>query len=346
MINLDCEDYENFRSNPVIAMACLPNDQFYLNLEMKAIIIREFGDVDKLQLAEVNRPDFNKDQILIKVMAAGINPVDTKIRSGNHISSHRLQLPAILGKDMSGVIESVGENVKEFKIGDMVFGCINNTYAEYVVASPEFIVKKPENISFEVAAAVSLAGLTAYQAINDHLKVSSGQRVLIQSAAGGVGHMAVQFAKLQGAFVSGTASGKNIEFLKDLGVDQSINYKEEKFEEIATNIDAVMDTMGGEILYRSIALVKPGGKVVCLPSSTKDDPKAIALARERGVELIWFMMHPEKAVLQIISKLLKEEKLRVKVQKVFPMKEIAQAHQLIESHGVSGKVVIRLNNEG
>src|SRR5690554_4660083 len=135
---------------------------------MKAIIIKEFGDVDKLQLAEVGKPDRTEDQILIKVMAAGINPVDAKIRSGEHISCSNLQLPAILGKDMSGVVESVGENVKEFKIGDQVFGCINNTYADYVVASPEFIVKKPKNISFEVAAAVSLVGLTAYQAINDH----------------------------------------------------------------------------------------------------------------------------------------------------------------------------------
>ena len=310
---------------------------------MKAIIIKEFGGVDKLQLAEVERPDRTEDQILIKVMAAGVNPVDTKIRSGKHISCSSLQLPAILGKDMSGVIESVGKNVKEFKVGDPVFGCINSTYAAYVAASPEFIVKKPENISFETAAAVSLAGLTAYQAINDHLNVSSGQRVLIQSAAGGVGHLAVQFAKLQGAFVSGTASGKNMEFLKDLGVDQPINYKKEKFEEIATNIDAVMDTMGGEILYRSIRLVKPGGKVVCLPSSTKDDPKAIALAQERGVELIWFMMQPEKEALQAISDLLKEGKLRVEIQQGFPLQEIAQAHQLVESHGVRGKIAVQLD---
>ena len=307
---------------------------------MKAIVIKEFGGVDKLQLAEVKRPEPTADQVLIKIMAAGVNPVDAKIRSGEHISCISLTLPAILGKDMSGVVESVGENVREFKVGDPVFGCINNTYAAYVAASPEFIVKKPENISFEVAAAVSLAGLTAYQAINDHLNVSSGQRVLIQSAAGGVGHLAVQFAKLRGAFVSGTASGENIEFLKDLGVDQPIDYKTEKFEEVATNIDAVMDTMGGEILYRSIALVKPGGKVVCLPSSTKDDPHAIALAAERGVELIWFMMQPEKEVLQLISDLLKDEKLKVEIQQVFPMQEVAQAHQLIESHGVRGKIVL------
>jgi len=309
---------------------------------MKAIIIKEFGSPDKLELAEVDKPEYTADQVLIKVMAAGINPVDAKIRSGKHISCSRLQLPAILGKDMSGIIESVGENIKEFKVGDQIFGCINNTYAVYVATSPELIVKKPENVSFETAAAVSLAGLTAYQAINDHLKVSAGQRVLIQSAAGGVGHLAVQFAKLEGAFVSGTTSGKNIGFLNVLGVDQPIDYKKDKFEKVATNIDAVMDTMGGEILYRSIALVKPGGKVVCLPSSTKDDPKAIALARERGVKLIWFMMQPQKEILQTISDLLKDQKLRVEIQQVFPLQDIEKTHQLIESHGVRGKIVIRV----
>lgn len=309
---------------------------------MKAIIINEFGEAAQLQIAEVVKPQITADQVLIKVRAAGINPVDTKIRSGNHISCKNLQLPAILGKDMSGVIESVGDHVQGFKPGDAVFGCINQTYAEYAVASPDSIAQKPGNVSFEAAAAVSLAGFTAYQAINVHLQVKAGQRILIQSAAGGVGHLAVQFAKLNGAFVYGTASGKNAGFVKDLGVDQHINYKEEKFEEIATDLDAAMDTMGGDVLYRSISCVKPGGRVLCLPSSTKDDPKAIALARERGVELIWFMMAPQKEQLQLFSELLKKEQLKVEVEKVFPMEEIVDAHQLVESHGVRGKVVVRM----
>ena len=309
---------------------------------MKAIILNEFGGADKLQVAEVAQPQITADQILIKVKAAGLNPVDTKIRSGNHVSCKNLHLPAILGKDMSGVVESVGENVHGFKPGDAVFGCINQTYAEYAVAIPDFITQKPENVSFEAAAAVSLAGFTAYQAINKYLQVRSGQRILIQSAAGGVGHLAVQFAKLNGAFVYGTASGKNADFVKDLGVDQYINYKEEKFEEIATDLDAVMDTMGGDVLYRSISCVKPGGRVVCLPSATKDDPKAIALAKERGVELIWFMMAPQKEQLRLFAELLKEEQLKVEVEKVFPMEEIVAAHQLVESHGVRGKVVVQI----
>lgn len=311
---------------------------------MKAIVIRKFGKPEELELMEVKKPAINDDQVLIKIVAAGLNPVDTKIRSGVHVTCKTLQLPAVLGKDMSGIIELTGKNVQDFKPGDAVFGCINNTYAEYVVAIPDAIVKKPAHVLFNEAAAISLAGLTAYQAIHDHLQIKADQKVLIQSAAGGVGHLAVQFAKLNGAFVYGTASEKNTDFLKDLGVDESINYKTQKFEEVVTDLDAVMDTMGGEVLYRSIGCVKPGGKVVCLPSSTKDDPKAIALAKERNIELIWPMMHPEKEALELFAVLLEAGKLKVKVEKVFPLIDIIQAHEAIESHGTSGKIVIQISS--
>ncbi len=309
---------------------------------MKAVVINEFGSPETLTLAQTDQPSFSDDQVLIRVSAAGINPVDTKIRSGNHLSSKTLQLPAILGKDMSGIVEAVGRNVTDFKPGDAVFGCINSTYAEYTVCSPNLIVKKPENISFEEAAAVSLAGLTAYQAIHDHLKLLSGQRILIQSAAGGVGHLAVQFAKLAGAFVYGTASGKNETFLREIGVDHPIDYRTEKFEEVVRDLDAVLETMGGDVLYRSIACVKPGGTVVCLPSSTRNEPKALELAAKKNVRLIWFMMHPKKETLQLIADLMGEKKLKVSIDKVLPIEKIAQAHTAIEAHGVRGKMVVRL----
>jgi NADPH:quinone reductase-like Zn-dependent oxidoreductase len=309
---------------------------------MRAIVIDKFGAADELHMAEVQKPIVAEGQVLIRVVAAGLNPVDTKIRSGNHVSCKTLQLPAILGKDMSGIVEEVVGNVEGFKPGDAVFGCIGQTYAEYVVCSPELIVKKPENVTFEVAAALSLAGFTAYQAINEHLKVQAGERVLIQSAAGGVGHLAVQFAKLNGAFVYGTASAKNLAFITSLGVDQPINYKDERFEDVVSDLDSVMDTMGGEVLYRSIEAVKPGGRVVCLPSSTKDDPKALALAREKGVTLIWFMMSPKQEQLQLFAELLEAETLKVEVGRTFPMEEMVLAHQEIESHGVRGKLVCRI----
>ena len=309
---------------------------------MKAIVIKEFGAADKLEISEVDKPQVTDDQVLIRAKAAGINPVDAKIRSGAHLSAKTLQLPAVLGKDVSGVIALTGKNVQEFKVGDAVFGCVDKTYAEYVAASPELIVKKPENITFEDAAAVSLAALTAWQAIHEHLKIRAGQHVLVQSAAGGVGHLAVQFARIAGAVVSGTASGRNIGFIKSLGVDQAIDYKQEQFETVVKDLDAVLDTMGGEILYRSIQCVKPGGTVVCLPSSTKDDPKALQYAKERGVSLIWFMMEPKKEHLQKISDLLAAGSLKVTVEKVLPMESIVQAHEEIEAHGLRGKMVIRI----
>lgn len=309
---------------------------------MKAVIIKEFGAANQLAIVDIEKPQITDDQVLIKIKAAGINPVDAKIRSGAHITSKTLQLPAILGKDLSGVVERVGKNVRDFQVGDAVFGLASQTYAQYATVSPYSITHKPENISFEEAAAVPLASLTAYQAIHEHLKLQAGENILIQSAAGGVGHFAVQFAKITGTFVSGTASGKNREFIKDLGVDQPIDYKNESFEEIVSDLDTALDSMGGDILYRSIQCVKPGGRLVCLPSSTKNDPQAIEYAQKGNVNLMWMMLDYKKEHLEIIADLLAKGQLKVHVEKVFPMDKIIQAHEEIESHGVRGKLVIQI----
>ncbi len=315
---------------------------------MKVAIINKFGPPEVLEIKDLERPVPADEEVLIKIKFAGINPVDTKVRAGTSGMSKRLQLPAILGWDVSGIIESAGKNVSGFKKDDAVFGCIGfpglgKTYAEFAVADPKLLAKKPSNISFEECAAVPLAGLTAYQAINEHLKISEGQKVLIQAAAGGVGHLAVQFAKLNGAFVAGTASGKNKDFLKSLGVDQFINYKKEKFEEVFKNGDAILDAMGGEVLYRSFSCVKKGGRVVCLPSSTKNDPKAIELARQHDVQLIWPMMHPAGEEMQLIARLLEQKKLQVKIDKVFILDDIAEAHKAVETHNTDGKVIVKIS---
>lgn len=309
---------------------------------MKAAIINRFGSPEELEIAELETPTAGPDQAVISIKAAGINPVDTKIRSGKHISCKDLNLPAVLGKDFSGTIEQVGENVSGFEVGDAVFGCSfgAGTYAEYMAAESSYFFKKPANLSFEEAAAVPLAALTAYQAIHEHLKLQTGQRILIHAAAGGVGHLAVQFAKLTGAYVYGTASETNAGFLKELGADEAIDYKNEKFEERASGLDAVIDAMGGDVLYRSISCVKSGGTVVCLPSSTKNDPKALALAREKGVNLIWPMMHPAKDQLESFAELLQDGKLRVQVDKVYSLDDINRAHSDMESHKTRGKLVV------
>ncbi|MFP7656653.1 NADP-dependent oxidoreductase [Chryseobacterium proteolyticum] len=309
---------------------------------MKAIIINEFGTADQLKIAEIEKPVITSDQVLIKVKAIGINPVETKIRAGSHISSKTLKFPAILGKDFSGIVEEVGKNVQNVEVGDAVFGLATQTYAEYIAVSPEVFVKKPENITFEEAAAAPLAGLTAYQAIHDHLKVQSGEHILVQSAAGGVGHFAVQLAKIAGASVSGTASGKNIKFIKELGVDQPIDYKNQRFEEILSDLDAALDTMGGEVLYGSINCVKPGGKVVCLPSYTKDDPKAIELAQKRNINLMWTMLTFKRESLIKLSELIEKGLLKIFVGEILPMNEIAEAHREIETHRTKGKIVVRI----
>src|SRR5690242_3234642 len=314
---------------------------------MKAVIINEFGPPEVLKNITMEKPVPGDEEVLIKIKFAGINPVDTKVRAGTNARAKTLQLPAILGWDVSGIIESVGKNVTEFKNGDEVFGCIGfpglgKTYAEFAVADPKLLAKKPSGVSFEEAAAVPLAGLTAFQAINEHLQISKGQKLLIQAAAGGVGHLAVQFAKLNGAFVAGTASGKNEEFLKTIGVDQFIDYKKQKFEEVFKNGDAVLDAMGGDVLYRSFKCVKKDGKVVCLPSSTKNDPKAIELAGQKGIQLIWPMMHPDGDQMETIAGLLEQKKLIVKIDKIYRLDEIAEAHKAIESHGTDGKIIIKI----
>lgn len=316
---------------------------------MKAVIINQFGAPEELKITEIDQPQINENEVLVKVMAAGINPVDTKVRAGTSGMSKRIKLPAILGWDMSGIIERVGSKVTSFKTGDAVMGCIGfpglgNAYAEFTIADPNVLAKKPNNISFDEAAAVPLAGLTAYQAINEHLKVTAGQNILIQAAAGGVGHLALQFAKLNGAYVSGTASEKNEKFLKSLGLDQFIDYKKEKFETKVSDLDALLDAMGGDVLYRSIPCVKRGGTVVCLPSSTKDDPKAIELAKDHGVKLLWPMMHTDGPQMKIIAGLMEQKKLKVFVEKIFTLEQMAWAHKAVETHGTKGKVVVRIHD--
>lgn len=315
---------------------------------MKAAIINKFGVPDVLKITDVQKPVPKDSEVLIKVKFTGINPVDTKVRAGTSGMSKHLEFPAILGWDVSGVIEAVGKDVLIFKAGDEVFGCIGfpglgKTYAEFAVADPKLLTPKPPGISFEEAAAVPMVALTAYQAINEHLKVAEGERVLIQAAAGGVGHLAVQFAKMKGAFVAGTASEKNEHFLKSIGVGEFIDYKKEKFENVFKEPDAVLDAMGGEVLYRSIKSVKHGGRVVCLPSSTKNDPKAIELAEQNNVELIWPMMHPEGEEMQLFARLLAEKKLKVKIDKVFTLDEISEAHKAIETHKTNGKIIVKIS---
>jgi NADPH:quinone reductase-like Zn-dependent oxidoreductase len=312
---------------------------------MKAVVLRRFGKPEQLELSEVNDPRPGDLDVLIRVKATGINPVDTKVRAGTSGLCGRITLPEIIGWDVSGIVEGAGIGVLGLKPTDEVFGCIafpdpGRTYAEYTLADAADLALKPPNVTFQEAAAVPLAGLTAYQAIHEHLKLQQGQHILIQGGAGGVGHLAVQFAALQQARVSATASAGNAAFLQSLGADQVIDYRKENFEQQVESLDAVLDTQGGEVLYRSISCMRPGGRVVCLPSSTRDDPKAKDLAEKGQVELIWPMMHTDGSQMKLIAELLESRKLHVYVERIFALEQMAQAHEAVESGHTRGKIVV------
>lgn len=315
--------------------------------KMQAIILRQFGQADQLRIGEITKPVPGKNQVLIKIKAIGINPVDTKVRAGTNRMAKNLKLPAVIGWDASGIITECGSEVTGFKAGDAVFGCIGfpgpgGAYAEYAPAETNAIALKPENVSFEEAAALPIAGLTAYQVIHEHLSLQPGEKVLIQAAAGGVGHLAVQLARQEGAVVIGTASEKNRDFLESLCIDLFIDYKKEKFEQKAGTTDAVIDALGGDILHRSIGCTRAGGRVVCLPSSTKNDPEALKLAAEKNITLIWPLMHDAKEQLALLVQQLATGKLKIHLDKIYTFEEMVSAHQAIESHTTRGKIVVRV----
>lgn len=308
---------------------------------MKAVEVAEFGPTENLKVHSLDISAPGKGEVLVKVSYAGINPVDAKIRSGKHVSSKSLSLPYIPGKELTGEVVARGEDVAEFSVGEQVFGFSPSAYAEYAIVPVSTLLRMPVGISAEQAAAAPLAGLTAYQAIHEHLKLQPGERVLIQSAAGGVGHIAVQIARDLGVYIYGTASGRNLDFLRSIGVDRPINYQEERFEDVVRDVDCVLESMGGEDLYRAIRAVKSGGRVVCLPSFSRDDPKALDLAKERAVELIWFMVEFRRDDLGRLSDLLQTGKVKVHIDRVFGFADIVAAHKRMESHSVRGKIVLK-----
>lgn len=311
---------------------------------MQAAILPEFGPATAFRIEKVAIPLPAAGQVLVKVKAIGLNPVDFKTRSGKGYASYQT-LPAILGWDIAGEVVSVGEGVSKFLTGDRVFGMSNfpnpgNAYAEYAVVQEEEFAIIPKDISYEVAAGTPLAGLTAWEALFDQAGITWGQRVLIQGAAGGVGHIAVQLAKWKQCFVAATASTGNHPFLKELGVDQLVDYKTQRFEDIVEMVDVVIDGMGGEIALRSIDVLNPGGVLVSLPSMYKDDPAVIAKAREKGVEVKWMSVRPSGERMEQLAFLLSNNRLKVQVDETFPLTEIVRAHQRLEEGHGKGKIVL------
>jgi len=313
---------------------------------MKAIALIDFGAVENLVVKDLPLPHFSEDEILVQVKAFSINPVDIKTRNGKGVAAKLKETkPMILGWDFSGIVSEIGKSVTSFKKGDEVFGFINfpgpgKTYAEYVVAPESQITIKPKNITFEEAAAASLAALTAWQLLKDKSGIKPGDNVLIHAAAGGVGHFAVQMSKHMGAYVIGTASGENKDFVLELGASLHIDYEKQKFEEIAKDIDFVLDTLGGEYIDRSLKVLKPGGKIISIPSGASESVKEKATAM--GMNGEQFLVKPNGENMNEISDMLWEGVLKSHVSRTFNFDDIKSAHKQIETGKTRGKIVVSM----
>ena len=305
---------------------------------MKAVRIERYGNEEVVEIADVDRPKPGAGQVLVKVKAAAVNPVDWKIREGLG-EMFGLKPPLILGCEVAGTVETVGDNVEDFSPGHDVYGYLgaySGGYAEYVAAPASEFVRKPKQINFDAAAAVPVGALTASQGIFDHGKLTSGQRILITGASGAVGSMAVQLANVKGAHVIGTGSGRNEEFVRGLGADEFIDYKKGKFEEEVSDVDVVFDTVGSETQDGAFRTLKRGGVLV----STVNPPSE-EKAKQFGVKGAMVMVTPKPDQLAEINRLVETGKLKVRVAKVLPLAEVKKAHQLSASGHVDGKIILR-----
>lgn len=313
---------------------------------MKAIIVKDFGGTDNLVQVDIDTPTPGDQEVLIQTKAFSINPVDVKTRAGKGMSGRLKEFsPLILGWDISGVVVKAGKEVTAFKEGDEVFGMINfpghgKVYAEYVAAPASHLALKPANISNEKAAAATLAALTAWQALVTHAQVQAGQKVLIQAAAGGVGHYAVQIAKHLGAYVVGTSSAANKDFVLSLGADAHIDYHHQSLDAQGADYDFVLDPIGGDNSDRSMEVVKKGSTLIFIPSGLAESTKEKAAAK--GINAYFFLVASNGAGMQIIANLLEKGIIRSHVSKVFPFEQIADAHLAVETGRTIGKVVVTL----
>lgn len=313
---------------------------------MKALLLPEPGAPENFQLQEIDRPNPKKGEVLVKVKAISINPVDTKTRDGKAFySTLKDHPPVIVGWDISGEVVGVGEEVEFFKVGDEVFGMVNfpgsgKAYAEYVAAPENHLAHKPANISHEEAAAATLAALTAWQVLVGQADIQAGQRVLIHAAAGGVGHYAVQIAKYFKAYVIGTASSKNHAFLRQLGADEQIDYKEQAVEEVVRDVDIVLDSLGEENTRRSLKTLKDGGKIVSILGGAKEGVQEEA--KKRNIEAKSYLVQSSGADMSKLADLLRSGELKSHVSHTFPFEEMAQAHKQVETRTTNGKVVVVL----
>ncbi len=313
---------------------------------MNAIILEKAGGVENLILKNVEQPVTKDREVLVEVKAISLNPVDFKVRSIEEVLTmiYGEERPAILGWDIAGTVVSVGDNVTDFETGDNVFGMVNfpgrgNAYAEFVAAPENHLAKMPENVSFEDAAATTLAALTALQVLRGRVK--KGDRVLIHAGSGGVGHFAIQIAKHLGAYVVTTSSSKNRDFVLSFGADEHIDYHSQAFEAVLSDMDFVLDPFNGDILLNSVKVVKDSGAIISIPTPEFSD-EVMKLADERNVNVSFLMVTSNGADMNTLKDLLAIGTLKPHVSKTFPFSEIGKAHLELESGRTVGKVVVKI----
>ncbi|NUR58427.1 MAG: NADP-dependent oxidoreductase [Catenulispora sp.] len=308
---------------------------------MRAVSQQTFGDPSVLHVVDLPAPTPIPGDVLIRVHAASINPVDAMVRSGAFPLLG--EPPFVLGWDVSGVVEQVVPGVTRFEAGDEVFGMpffprAGNAYAEYVAVPSRQIARKPAALSHEEAAALPLAGLTAWHALVDAANVQPGQRVLVHAGGGGVGHLAVQLAKVRGAHVTATASAAKHDFVRGLGADEVVDHRTADFTKEVRDLDVVLDTVGGQVGYRSIEVLRPGGLLVTITDRANAELRAAALDAGRGFKGI--SVEPDYASLEALAALAEEGRLRPHVEHAIPLEDAAKAHELIESGSTRGKIVL------
>lgn len=303
-------------------------------MEMKTALIREYGSNDVVEIVDVLRPEPGAGEVLVKVHAAGVNPIDWKIRGG---AGERMgmTLPIRLGSEVVGTIETCGAGVSQFQKGDAVFGMVpSGAFSQYAVINADHLVLKPKNLSVVEAAAIPLAGTTAWQALFDEAKLLAGQRLLITNSSGGVGSLAIQFAKARGAQVTAVASGRNEKFVRDLGADHFIDYTRQAFEDVATDMDVVLDTMGGDVYHRALRTLKKGGKMITVVAFPQDEAERYGVSAKRSFTV------PNAESLSEITRLVEAGKVTPHVDRVLAFADARDALAISEAGRTRGKIVL------
>jgi NADPH:quinone reductase-like Zn-dependent oxidoreductase len=309
---------------------------------MRAIVQHSFGGPEVLELEERPLPDPWATEVRVRVEAAGVNPVDWKTRAGLGAAA-RSGLPLTVGWDVAGVVDAVGPGVTRFAVGDAVFGMPwfprqAAAYAEFVTAPSRHFARRPERLSAVEAGGLPLAGLTAWQCLVDIAEVRPGQRVLVHAGAGGVGHLAVQIAKARGAHVLATASAAKHDLLAELGVDEPVDYRGRKFEEVVEPVDVVYDLIGGDVAVRSLDVLRPAGIMISLPSAAA--AAAVEEGRARGLRTTGMLVEPDGDGLEELAALVDAGALRARVAQTFPLERAGDAHRLGEQGRTTGKIVL------